>query len=198
MNISLSNYLTIQEALDALKSIPYSELRANTNKQKRELWCVAKMLQYLNQESHLIRTNTIQADSVDVFIKPINNGHEYKIQVVEIAPKASNSQRVFDDALNFGYSTLEKEVAEVVDAIVKNKESKYTDVDKHTLNLLIYLNPPYREDIAIAPLAWGICIDMELDLDVKEMSDRLSNSKFGTIVLLLDGQAIFLKNSKLS
>lgn len=189
-----NNCWNIRAVLGNLRKIPYNKLRSNKYKIQREAWCVAKMLEYLSLDNYLVCANPTQADSTDIIV--ISPDSRYKVQVTEIAPKSIKSNTVFDSAIVHGYSTLEVEMLELLQTTVQDKEEKYSESDKESLNLLIYFNPPTKQ-VTPNSSAWTIVLDPELDLDLPNIQRTLYSSKFGSILLLTGNEVFFLKNDRL-
>jgi hypothetical protein len=182
------DYISFGDGLSVLKGVGRDEIRNNPHKDKREIWCVAKMLEHLSLEYCEIFANPQQSDSTDVYVKDKSSNIEYKIQVAEIAPKSKeaiefirtqtiqskNKLPVYGSLDTFGL------ICSIIDKKIKKH---YSNVN--TLNLLVYLNPPV------------VIIDIELDVDLEGLKTKYQNGEFGSIMLLTNSDFAFIKNEKL-
>lgn len=178
-----------------LKNVPYEELRNRKNKSSRELWCVAQSLNFLSLWSHSIKKNYIEMDSVDCFSYDRNTKETYKYQVVEIAPMKKHSIETLRKAMISGYGNLIKEISDILIRTIREKEELHSCNDKRLINLIIYFNPPSINEDAETGFSDTIMIDFEMDIDVCLINSV--NISFGSVVLLKDGDAMFLYGNKL-
>lgn len=194
-DLDLDKFMSLDEGLKVLKNVPYAELRNRNNKSRRELWCVAHSLNFLSFRSHVVRQNDIEMDSVDCLSYDNNTKEIYNYQVIEIAPKKRHSIEILKEPIISGYGNFIKETTEILTRTIKDKENLYSYSDKKLINLIIYFNPPSIDEDIETGFSDTVMIDFEIDIDVRAINS--TDISFGSVVLLKDGGAMFLKGNKL-
>lgn len=116
-----------------------SILRSNSNKSRRELWCVARYLAAINIRNVEMKTATEQADSADVIVRS-GDGRRHKFQVVEATSnkyqKAIHCEIPYKESIE---GSQPGPIVELIESVINSKiNKKYSDSGE--LNLLVYFN----------------------------------------------------------
>ena len=186
----MTNHITVDNALQALREIDRDSFRSNKNKILRECWCVARALQLLERDVYVLVPEKDQSHFVDVrVINPDKPDCHVNVQVVEIAPEHRHAKEVLASAISCGYSNLRSELFELISRVVKQKTDLYTSEDRAGLNLLIYFNPPSGEEDENG-LAFTVMASFEIDLPTTEL--RELRMDFGSVIFMSSSEAAFI------
>jgi hypothetical protein len=192
MKINIADCRTAESIFEEMRRIPNGVFRSGMYKSLREVWCTASLIKATTENKDwLIYTNPEQSSHVDnALVDSITGKVLHKIQVVEIAPKDDRAIELFAPFLGNGYGALQEQTFILLKEFIERKEAKYNSADKAELNLLIYFNTPQDGH-------WFISLDRELDFDFPKIAQETQKSEFGSIILLLEDDVIFLKNHHL-
>ena len=151
-------------------------ITGNTNKTKREDWCVQRLINFHSFENYEIE-RPAQNDSIDIILR--HDSKIYNIQIVEISPRdrsvfqtSVDNTVEFEDGANLIKNNTKKYNKLILNTVEIKESKKYSNTSE--VNLLIYLNIP------------NIIVDPDLDIDVLALERDLKDSCFASVILLTD------------
>jgi len=170
----MSNWSTPQQILESHPEIlgQRANLRANTNKERRELWCAARFSVLLGLKETKLKACENQADSADVELQTQSVLH--KIQVVEATTKEFQQWLYGQSDTETVYGIHpERFIKPITDAVSGKENKKYADVNE--MNLLVYFNNSMLG-----------AMDEERQATLATLQERFKTSRFRSIALIWD------------